>query len=272
MPLHIKEKLARGEVITGVVTFSPSAEMVQTIAAAGFDYIMIDQMYGSITWSDAANMVRAAKLSGITPIVRLQAEPWSAPDNLQVAVDTGKALSVGFEGVMFSVSTASEVRRVVDVALGHGGWHRELQTIPWTRDTFQDYVNQTREDTFLGVSVEGQSALDELEEIAAVPGLDSISCSMTDLSITLGHGVNSDHPDNWALFDRIKAIADKNHLVLRSNTGMGYSTFPEMRARALALIERGAQMIVFQSTELLLQMAGKYVLDGLPTSQSSSHK
>ncbi len=264
MAIHIKEKLSKGDVITGVVTFSPCVEMVQTIAHAGFDFIMIDQMYGSITWEHAANMARAARLSGITPIVRLQAEPWAVKDNQQLAVDTGKALSVGFQGINFSVSSADEVRRVVDVALGHGGWHRELQVIPWTRETFPQYLEQIREDTFIGVSVEGQSALDEIEEIAAVPGLDSISCSTTDLSITLGHGVVSDNPDTWALFDKLRDIADKNGLVLRSNTGMGYSTFPEMKSRAKDLIERGARMIVFQHSELLLQMAGKYVLEDLP--------
>ena len=97
MTNRVKERLAQGKIVTGTLTVSPSAEMIQTIAAAGFDYVVVDQMYGGISWRDAAETSRAARLSGISPIMRLQAEPWAVVDNKQVAVDAGRALSLGYE-------------------------------------------------------------------------------------------------------------------------------------------------------------------------------
>lgn len=261
MANRVKERLARGELVTGTLTVSPSPEMVQTIAAAGMDYVVIDQMYGGISWHDAADMARAARLAGITPIVRLQAEPWAVVDNDQVAVDAGRALSVGFEGLMFSVTTANEVRKLMDVV--DRSWHRELQVIPWTREEFASHLAKLREETFIGLLVEGSAGYDNVEEIAAVEGVDSLFAATTDLTIEFTGGVDSENPQTWAAVDRLAGLCNEHDLALWANTGMGYSTFPEMTERAGRLVDHGARMILFQTSELLLQMAAKHLLSEL---------
>jgi 2-keto-3-deoxy-L-rhamnonate aldolase RhmA len=262
MPNRVKEMIRRGEVPAGVLMVSPGGETVQTLAEAGFDYVIVDQMYGSIEWGEAAEMSRAARLCGMTPIMRIPSEPWVVRDNSdQLAINAGRAFSVGFQGVFFAVSSPREIEAVANVALGQGGWHRELQTIPWTRDTFDEYLERYHEETIIGVTIEGQSGLEQVEEIAAVPGLDIITVAMTDLSLHLGHGMNSEHPAVWEEFKRIQEVCKRNGVAVRANTGMGYGTLDEMRMRARKLIDAGVDVILFQTTGLLLQAAGKYVLE-----------
>lgn len=254
---RVKEKLARDEVVTGVLTVSPSGELVQTLAAAGFDYVIVDLMYGSISWRDAAEMCRTARMSGITPIIRLQSEPWVIQDNRQVVVDAGRAFAVGAQGVTWSVTSAKELEQVVEVSRG---WHRELQTIPWTRDEFDAHVAGLADLTFVAPVIESGFGLDAVEDIAQVPGVDALMAATTDTAVFLGHGVNSEHPEVWAAVDRIKAACDEGGIALWANTGMGYSTFPEMNERAERLLARGTRILLYQTAELLLQMAGKLVL------------
>jgi 4-hydroxy-2-oxoheptanedioate aldolase len=255
---RVKERLAQGKIVTGTLTVSPSAEAIQTIAAAGFDYVVVDQMYGGISWRDAAEMSRAARLAGISPIMRLQAEPWAVVDNKQVAVDAGRALSLGYEGLMFSVTSVSEVEAVVTTV--DRAWHRELHVIPWTREEFGAHLESLRKDTFIGLLVEGRHGYESAAELAAVKGIDSLFVATTDLSIEFTGTVNSESSETWDAVDHLADLCKTNDLALWANTGMGYATFPEMVERAKRLVDHGAQMILFQTSELLLQMAGKHLL------------
>jgi 4-hydroxy-2-oxoheptanedioate aldolase len=268
MANRVKERLAEGKIVTGTLTVSPSPEAIQTIAAAGMDYVIVDQMYGGISWRDAAEMARAARLSGITPMLRLQAEPWAVMDNKQVAVDAGRALSIGYEGLMFSVTSPSEVEAVATVV--ERSWHRELQVIPWTRGEFQAHLDKLREDTFVCLLIEGKAAYDRAEELAVLGGIDSLFCATTDLSIEFTGSVNSESDETWAAVDHLADLCQKNDLALWANTGMGYSTFPEMVDRATRLVDHGVQMIMFQTSELLLQMGATYVLSEFANQRESA--
>ena len=256
---RVKEKLADGFVVNGLLTYSGSPDFVATVASAGFDYIQVDHMFGAVTWEQSANMCRAAKLAGITPIVRLQTEPWIARGNTQVAIDGARALSVGFEGLTWSVTDMSEVEQVVQVA---AGWHRDLASLPWTRENFKDYHSGLAGSTFVAPVIESPRALDMVEDIAAVPGVDAIFCGTTDLTVQLGHGMNAEHPEVWAAVDRTAAACHAKGIALWSNPGMGYATFPEMRARISRLLEHGVDIMFFQTLELLVKMGGEHVIEG----------
>ena len=91
-------------------------------------------------------------------------------------------------------------------------------------------------------------------------GIDALFVATTDLSIEFTGTVNSESPETWEAVDHLAALCKEHDLTLWANTGMGYATFPEMVERARRLVDHGAQMILFQTSELLLQMAGKHLL------------
>jgi 4-hydroxy-2-oxoheptanedioate aldolase len=66
----LKQKLKDGKPGFGVMITFPSPAVVEMLGYMGFDWVLIDNEHGSITIDTAEDMVRAAELSGIAPIVR----------------------------------------------------------------------------------------------------------------------------------------------------------------------------------------------------------
>ncbi|MGH3757492.1 MAG: aldolase/citrate lyase family protein [Actinophytocola sp.] len=217
-------------------------------------------MFTETTWRDAADMVRAGRERGMTMLIRVQAEPWAVQRNGQIIVDAGRALSIGAEGVVFSVSDRWEVEGVLKVA---GEWHRNLSAIPFTRETFDAHVKSLEESTLMVPLIESPASFDNMEEIVSTPGLKVVMIGTTDTAVSLGHGVNSDHPEVWDMVDKLRKLCDRYGVAMWANTAMGFSTLPLMTDRAEKLREHGVDIILYQTPELLLQMAGKHVVDAL---------
>ena len=68
---QIKSKLAAGQVVVGSFVYVPSAELTEIIGLLGFDFVVIDMEHGPIDTKVAGDMVRAAELAGVTPIIRV---------------------------------------------------------------------------------------------------------------------------------------------------------------------------------------------------------
>ena len=66
----LKARLNDGKAAFGVMITFPSAPVVEMLGHLGFDWVLIDNEHGSITVDNSEDMIRAAELSGIAPIVR----------------------------------------------------------------------------------------------------------------------------------------------------------------------------------------------------------
>ena len=105
--LGLKQRLQTGEVLAGYVGVIPSAVSVQAIAAAGADYIILDQEHAAVGPESLHAMITATAGTGCAPIVRVprRDEAWVKP-----------ALDLGAEGVCFPlVSTAEEAAHCVSL-------------------------------------------------------------------------------------------------------------------------------------------------------------
>jgi 4-hydroxy-2-oxoheptanedioate aldolase len=65
----VKAKLAAGEVVVGTMVYVPSPKFVEILGWIGFDFIMIDMEHGPIDMVVAEDMIRAAEVSGTTPML-----------------------------------------------------------------------------------------------------------------------------------------------------------------------------------------------------------
>ena len=66
----LKQKLQAGKAAFGVMITFPSASVVEMLGNLGFDWVLIDNEHGSITVDNSEDLIRAAELSNIAPIVR----------------------------------------------------------------------------------------------------------------------------------------------------------------------------------------------------------
>jgi 2-keto-3-deoxy-L-rhamnonate aldolase RhmA len=112
------------------------------------------------------------------------------------------------------------------------------------RRTPQEVVAASADEVFLAVQIETVEALDVVEEIATVPGIDSLFVGPTDLSSSMGLLGQFDHPDVVAGVRRIVAAAKANGLSV--GAGVGTSSL------AAALIGHGVQWIQLSGSDAYL--------------------
>lgn len=187
---RMKKLIASGKPAFGVSVQFPSADIVEMIGQLGFDWVMLDAEHGSITPDNIGPLVMAAELHGITPIVR--------PEKNDPAV-INKYLDRGVMGVQVPhVNSADEARAVVDACRFHPDGKRGLGGGRMADFGFgiatTDYVKQANEQMLVCVQIEDVEAVDNLDEMLTVEGVDVFFIGPTDLAQSLGYPGQNGHP------------------------------------------------------------------------------
>jgi 4-hydroxy-2-oxoheptanedioate aldolase len=121
----------------------------------------------------------------------------------------------------------------------------------------QDYTDHANETVVTTAMIETQQALENLDQILAVPGLDAVFVGPSDLGQSLGHGpgMDRDEPAVLEATERVLAAADERGLVAGIFTGS-----PEYASR---MIEKGFRFVTISSDARLLASAATGVLAAL---------
>jgi len=197
-PNQIKAKIQIGQPALGVSVMIPSPQIVEMIGVLGFDWVLIDCEHGTNTPESVELMIMAAELSGITPIVRPKSR--EADDILQV-------LERGAMGVQVPhVNTADQARRVVEAVKYHPLGRRGLGA--GTRPTnyglgpaLDEFVAQSNRETLVCVQLEEVEALQNIDDILRVEGVDVFFVGPSDLSQSLGYPGQTNAPAVRAAVD-----------------------------------------------------------------------
>ena len=187
----MKEKLRSGQPVIGVSIMFPSPQLVEIVGQIGFDWVLIDCEHGAISLETVELMVMAAELNGITPIVRPSS---NSPEAILRVMDLG-AMGVQVP----HINTADEARSVVEAVkyfpLGTRGLAARTRAAKYDLSLkMADYVTQANQETLICVQLEEQEALNNLDEIIQVEGIDVFFLGPSDLSQSLGHPGRSDLP------------------------------------------------------------------------------
>lgn len=175
--LIMNQELALG---THIDAFSPT--LVEVAGLAGLDYVYIEAEHAPLNWETLENMIRAAEVVNITPLVRLD----EAPLNHLVR----KALEAGVQGVIIPhVSTVDEAEAVVQAVKfppqgvrGMGTMRsRRYGTIP-----VAEYLEWSNRESLVILVIEEKAAVDHIEEVLSVEGIDAVVFGPTDYSISIG--------------------------------------------------------------------------------------
>jgi 4-hydroxy-2-oxoheptanedioate aldolase len=222
------------------------------LAAAGFGWLCVDEQHGAAGPADTAALIGAATAAGRgsdagAPAEVLVRVSWNRPEHI------GRALDSGARGVIVPmIDSAAEAGAAAAACRypprGRRSWgpSRTGYTVPHAGD-----VSGSNERVLCLVMVETPEALDHVEEIAAVAGVDGIFVGPFDLSIALGLPVDDlladDRPD--APLPRIAAACRAEGIIAGAYAGSV--------ERAAVLRDRGYDLLAVTSDTELLQSAAR---------------
>jgi len=242
---QLRETLEGGDVALGVLESTYSPTIVELYAALGVDFVWIDLEHGGPSPWDAERLeglLRAVDGTETELLVRV-------PDTDPALVR--KALDAGVRNVFLPrVGSAAELERAVRAGRfeydGDPG-RRGLANPRASRwGLADDYVTTEDESVVVGVTVETQSALDDLEDILEVPELGFVFIGPLDLSVSLGHPGEFDHPDVEDAVERIRTAAIEADVPV-GGLGFGMDDVNEKAQQGYQLLNIGTTTGALQS-------------------------
>ena len=194
----LRERWRAGETTLGGWMSTPSKVTAEAMARSGFDYVCVDTQHGAVDYADAVGLIQAILLGGASPIVRV---PWNEPGVI------GKMLDAGAHGVIVPmVNTRAEAEAVVQAArYAPAGSRSYGPTVAGLREA--DYPTWAAEHVAVIPMIETGEAIDNLDEILTVEGIDAIYVGPADLSLSLGlrPGNNDDEAEFAEAYAKILA-------------------------------------------------------------------
>ena len=243
----LKERLLSGEVVHGVLSPNIEPDLVETLGLLGFDLYILDTEHGTAGPPEAAAVVRACEGAGLAPLVRPR-----GPDAKLIL----QYLDAGMTGIMLpGVRTADDVKRLVEAVKYAPAGLRGIAPVRANEfllgaEKQEAWIARSNRETLVLPQIETKEALERVEELASVPGVDGFIVGPRDLALALGFPDGPDHPEIEAAIDRIAAVAKRHGLV----TGTVAST----GARAKDLAARGLSILLHSVTALLKTGAEAY--------------
>jgi 4-hydroxy-2-oxoheptanedioate aldolase len=224
----------------------PSGYAAEVMAHQGWDSLTIDMQHGPVGYKAAVSMLQAISTTGTVPLARV---PWNEPGIIM------KMLDAGCYGLICPmVNSRAEAEAFVGACRYPPLGYRSIGPNRVVLYAGSDYVSKANETVIAMAMIETATALENLDEILSVPGLDAIYIGPSDLSQNLGEKPSADPtaPRVVAAIDRILASAQAQGVVAGIHTG---ST-----DYALSMIEKGFQFVtILSDARLMAQTAGQVV-------------
>jgi 4-hydroxy-2-oxoheptanedioate aldolase len=198
---RFKYELAAGQLQIGLWCSLCSSIAAEIVSDSGFDWLLLDTEHSPNELPDLLAALQAVAAGSGTPIVR---PAWN--DTVLIK----RVLDIGAQTVLLPyVQNAEEARRAVAATryppAGIRGVTGSGRAARYGRVT--DYLKKAGDEICVLVQVETRTALDQLEAIAAVPGVDGVFIGPSDLAASLGHIGNPAHPEvQAALEDAVRRL------------------------------------------------------------------
>jgi 2-keto-3-deoxy-L-rhamnonate aldolase RhmA len=231
--------------------------MVEVAGIAGIDCFMADMMFTAHDWDNIAHLVRAARGTGISPMIRVQAFPWATGSDRRTVSDAARALALGATAVTVSVGSKEEVRELVGL---RDDWHRLIHLRRFsTAEDFPEYNDRTREGTLVVPTVESEGGLRDLDEILAIDGVRLVWLAAGDITKILGVPFKYEDPKVMRLLEGAVKTAESHGAAIMYNMGLDSPDFDSMAAAAKRLFDLGVRVVGLGAMEWHMQMALEHI-------------
>lgn len=243
----VKRELKAGRRTVGAWLSLGSSIAAEIMADAGFDWLLIDMEHGPGDYQTLLGQLQAMQGSAAVPLVRVQ---WNDPAVIK------RVLDLGAHGVMIPlVGSTAECEAAVrackyppEGSRGVAGSHRAAGFGRFTAE----YWKRANAETLVIVQVETTEAVERIDDILRVPGVDVAFVGPADLSAALGHLGDARHPDVQDAIGRVEAAAKR--------AGVALGTISRNWEEARALYARGYQMVTLCSDASLVAQGATAVV------------
>jgi 4-hydroxy-2-oxoheptanedioate aldolase len=226
----LRQRLREGPALVGTFSIVAAPEVIEIIALAGFDLVVLDMEHGSYGIENVGVHILAARAGGaLTPVVRVRSND---PAVIGAVLDAGAA-GVIVPHVQSAADASAAVRAARFPPDGERGAH------PWVRavgyGASGSWQRRANDEIAVIVMVEGREGVAALDEILATPGVDAVFIGPVDLATSLGLAGDLEHPDVVA------AVADV--IVRAQAAGVAAAVFSASVEGAGRWRQAGARLI-----------------------------
>lgn len=238
---RVRAALRRGDRVFGTFfQYTTDPAVVEVLPDEGLDFVIVNAEHNALDLADFLPVRWALKSKGIACLARVHGRD---PDDVAKACDT-------FDGVVVPyVEDVGELRRCIAAAkyrpLKGKALDRLVASGEWPSEKTRAYVETKCADTLFVGMIESVRALENLDAICALPGLDAAFVGPNDLTVSMGIPEERDHPDFLAALRRLIATAERHGVA----AGAHFSRLEHSQR----LISMGARFIPYGSDLRMIQ-------------------
>lgn len=229
----LKEKLQSKELSIGSWLTIPHQAVIEILSTAGFDWLTIDMEHSPISIETIMNLIGHIQGNGMQALVRVS-------KNEEVAIK--RVLDAGADGIIVPMIRNKEeaiqaVNYVKYPPLGKRGVGlNRAQKYGTAFDTYQEWV---KNNAVVIAQIEHIDAVNNLEDIFSVPGIDGIIVGPYDLSASMGYPGEYEREDVKKALERIDIVAKK------LNKPLGFHVVESNHSKVLEKINKGYSFLAF---------------------------
>jgi 2-dehydro-3-deoxyglucarate aldolase/4-hydroxy-2-oxoheptanedioate aldolase len=207
MANELMRKMKRGSPVYGPWIVTSSVDNVIMFGRAGVDCLIIDCEHGNMSMETAGTMVSVARQFPVTPLLRV-------PGNDLIWIK--KVLDTGADGIMIPMINS---REEAESAISYCKYPPEgVRGLGAGRATnsFVDgneYFNRANNDIMIIIQIEHYKAVEQIEEILSVPGIDVAFIGPYDLSVSMGIPGQTQHKDIELAIKKVLKACEKNAII-----------------------------------------------------------
>ena len=252
---EFKKELREGQPKMGLFLNSSSPTVAEQLAHSGYDWLLVDTQHGPMGYESLSGMLAGIANGGAKSMVRV--------GSYQDRPGIQQALDMGSDGVLIPyINTAEEARQAVSCARYPTAGTRSVYfpQRSMNRAGLLGYAGAANANIIVALQVETASCIENMVEIAAVPGVDILFLGQNDLCMSMGlyekyefpHMYTS--PELGAATDKLRAAAKRNNVIL--------GLFLFGTSRVGEFLEKGFTFIsIGNDLHHILTQAGAYVKD-----------
>lgn len=238
-PRPFRQRMLAGEKLVGTFLKTPTSHATEIVAALGFDFVVIDQEHSPFDRTSTDIALMAARGCNIPALVRV-----SGPDAVLSVLDGGAS------GILMphvaSAAYARDVAALCRYRKGRRGYATSTRAGGYTAVPMWKHIQASDDTVTVVAQIEDPEALDEIDAIAAVEGIDSVFIGRGDLTAAFGDETPNP-PAVRAAVEKIAAAARKANKPV--------SVYVGARPEAEWLRDQGATTFIHNSDQGFLRQA-----------------
>jgi 2-keto-3-deoxy-L-rhamnonate aldolase RhmA len=212
----LRARILAGQPVIGTMIQEVGTSfLVHALSNAGFDFVYVDMEHGRFGLETAVGLIQTIRLTDMVPLVRV-------PDNQYPLI--ARVMDAGAQGVMIPrVDTRRQAETAVQSVryppLGQRGLAVARGHNDYKRQDSLSFAQEANRENLLIVQIESKCAVDNVDEIISVPGVDIALIGPSDLSQSLGISMKMDHPVMVEAIEKVVAACKQHNVIAGLHVG-----------------------------------------------------